>query len=78
MVAIKLKDSHLLDSIPDQRYFVTGIKSSGLSPSEPDDTPNHYYEDPCKTRAAVQAEMKVKGACMRVLLFVWEFTRIEP
>ena len=64
MVAIKLKDSHLLDSVSDQRCIV-GTKSSpsiGLPNSQSDFQPNLYSDDPRTSEAPrdrVQEETKV-------------------
>ena len=63
VVAIKLKDSHLLDDISDQRCIV-GTKSSpsiGPTDSQVDMYSNHYYDDPCSEapRGDAQAGRKV-------------------
>ena len=62
MVAIKLKDSALLDSISDQRCIVRATSSPSIGPtaSLADMYINHYSEDPCeKTRGDIQAGRKL-------------------
>ena len=73
MVAIKLKDSALLDSISDQRCIVrpraTSSPSVGPTASLADMYINPYSEDPCEeTRGDIQAGRKVNvlfdvGSC---------------
>ena len=61
VVAINLKDSHLLDNISDQECTV-GAKSFGPTDSQADISSNHYYDDPCSevTGGDVQEGRKVK------------------
>ena len=62
MVAIKLKDSALLDSISDQRCIVRANSSPSLCPaaSLADMYVNPYSDDPCEaTRGDIQAGRKV-------------------
>ena len=64
VVAIKLKDSHLLDDISDQRCIVGTKSSSSIGPtdSQVDIYSNHYYDDPCSEapRGDAQAGRKVR------------------
>ena len=62
MVAVKLKDSALLDSISDQRCIVraTSSPSVGSTASLADLYMNPYSDDPTKaTRGGIQAGRKV-------------------
>ena len=62
MVAIKLKDSALLDSISDQRCIVRATSSPSICPtaSLADMYVNPYSDDPCEaTRGDIQAGRKV-------------------
>ena len=79
MVAIKLKDSHLLDNISDQRYIVRAKLSPSIGPtdSQADMYINPYSDDPSEaTRGDIQAGRKVTNHLMLVL-FVWPLTRVD-
>ena len=77
VVAIKLKDSHLLDDISDQRCIVGAESSPSIGPidSQADIYSNHYYDDPCSevTRGNVHGGRKVNDYSMLVDLIVWQF-----
>ena len=63
MVAIKLKDSALLDSISYQRCIGRATSSPSIDPtaSLADTDMNPYSDDPCEaTRGGIQAGRKVR------------------
>ena len=60
MVAIKPKDSALLDSISDQRHIGRATSSPSVGPTASLADMNPYSDDPCEaTKGNIQAGRKV-------------------
>ena len=71
VVAIKLKDSHLLDDTSDQQCGAGSKSCPSTSVSDSQDGMNLYSNDPSEAkRGNVQAERKVND-CLMLVLFSW-------